>query len=86
MALLLAVFTLENTRVHIGTPDSYDETFYIEALINNLFCRQTILWIPNIDLHNNHIQLRQNLADMGFWSDFYIIKDMSSFDDPFQNI
>jgi len=40
---LLAVFALENTRVHVGTSDSCDETFYIEALINDLFCRQTIL-------------------------------------------
>jgi len=43
VALLPAVFVLENTRVHVGTPDSYNETTYIEALIDDFFYRQTIL-------------------------------------------
>jgi len=38
VAPLPAVFALENARVHVGTPDSCDETSYIEALIDDLFC------------------------------------------------
>lgn len=72
VAPLPAVFALENARVYVGTPDSCNETSYIEALIDDLFCRWTVLWIPNINLHNSHIQLRWNLADMGFWSDLKI--------------
>ena len=37
VAPLLAAFTLENTKIHVSILNSYDETFYVEALINDFF-------------------------------------------------
>jgi len=39
VALLSAVLVLGNTRVHVGIPDSCNETSYVEALIDDIFCR-----------------------------------------------
>ena len=39
MAPLPAAFTLENTKIHVSILNSYDETSYVKALINDFFCR-----------------------------------------------
>ena len=57
VAPLPTAFTLENTKIHVSILNSYDKTFYVKALINDFFCRWTILWIPNINLHNSHIKI-----------------------------
>ena len=49
MALLPAIFALENTGVHVGTMNSDNVTTNIKASIDEHFCIQAILEISDIN-------------------------------------
>ena len=53
MSLLSAVFALGNAWVHVCTLYGGNVTHYVEASINEIFCRKTTLCILNIDPYNS---------------------------------
>ena len=58
MTLLLAVFTLRNTWVHICSMNHCDEAPDIEASVDQTFGLKTALDIPDINPNNRHVRFR----------------------------
>ena len=77
--LLPTIFILKNVKVYIDISNSYNKAFYIKTLINDLFNKQVILWISNINSYNCYIRFKRNFANTRFKSNFYVIKDISSY-------
>jgi len=50
-----AIFTLQNTRVHISTSDSCDILSNVEATIDKALGSTSTLNVPNINPKNQHI-------------------------------
>ena len=55
--LLLAVFVLEDTRVHFYTFNGSDIASYVEAPVDQSFHLTTTLDIPDVHPNNGHVQL-----------------------------
>jgi len=50
-----AIFTLQNSRVHISALNGCDIPSNIEATIDKTFSPTTTLYIPDIEPDNRHI-------------------------------
>ena len=55
MTLFLAIFTLQNFRVHVSTSNSHNELTNIEASVNKSLGFTTTLDIPYINPNDCHI-------------------------------
>ena len=74
---------LWDTGVHICPFDSNNEAINVEALIYEFFGYWFVLWIPDVNLDNDHIRLGGNLNNLGPESNVGIIKDILYFDECF---
>ena len=70
------IFTLWNTKVHVGSSDCDDILFHIKVLINKAFGLTSTLNIPDINPNNRHIWLQKNFDNSWFWSENNIIKNL----------
>ena len=58
--LFPAVFTLEDTKIHVCTFNSDNVAFYIKVPIDQFFHLTITLDIPDIHPNNSHVQLRED--------------------------
>jgi len=74
VALLSAVVTLRDSRVHVSSPDSGDVPVKVEGIVYQQLCFRSILRIPNVKPDDNHIRLGKSLDDPGFYCEIHRFK------------
>jgi len=86
MTPFLAIFTLQNPRVHVSTSNSCDEPTNVDALVNKSLGFTAALDIPYINLNDHHIWLRRCFDDAWFGYKSNIVKNLILLDDSFNII
>jgi len=74
MSPLPVVFASWYFWVYICTLDCMDMSTDIELLIDDVFCFQPILWVPDIDPYYSHIRLREHFDNLWLQSQNNIVK------------
>ena len=72
----LTIFTLWNTRVHVGSSDCGNILSHIKVLINKAFGLTPALNIPDINPNDQHVQLWRNFDSLWFWSKDDVIENL----------
>ena len=80
---LLAIFTLRDARVHVGTFHCSNNVSDIESSVDDFSSVATILVVPNIDPDNCHIQLGRDFNNVWSWCKDDVVEDMIIFEDVF---
>ena len=70
------IFTLWNTRVHVGSSDCSNILSHIKVLINKAFGLTPALNIPDINPNDQHVQLWRNFDSLWFWSKDDVIENL----------
>ena len=83
MTPFLAIFTLQNLRVHVSTSNSCNEPTNIEALVNKSLGFTVILDILYIDSNDRHVWFRRHFDDVWFGHKSNIIENLILLDDSF---
>ena len=60
VTLLLVIFALGDTRVHISISHCSDNVSNIKSSVNDSSDVATVLVVPNIDLNNCHIRFERD--------------------------
>ena len=81
--LLLAIFALGDTKVHIGTPHYSNNVSNIESSVDDFSSIATILVILNINLDNYYIQLGRDFNNVWSQHKDNVIEDVIIFEDAF---
>jgi len=57
MTLFPAIFTLQDSQIHVGSLYYSNEAFYVEASVDNFLSIGSTLGVPYINLNDGHIRL-----------------------------
>ena len=66
ISLFLAILALRHARVYVCSFNGGNIIPYIEVLVNVTFCLTLTLNISDVQPDNSHIQLWEDLNDIGF--------------------
>ena len=61
------IFALWYSRIHICSPNCYDETTNVKSSVNETFGLWAALRVPYIDLNDWHVWLGRDFDDSRFW-------------------
>jgi len=61
IALLPAIFALEDTWIYVNTTNSSDEPSNVEPLIDERFGLRATLSIPYVNPYNSHVRFQRDL-------------------------
>jgi len=66
MFLLLAIFALEDVWIYIHSLNSDNMSFNVKVSVDQYFTIFSTLSVPNINLDDSHIRLREDLYNSQF--------------------
>ena len=76
MSPFLAIFALENSRIHVCSSDGSDIVANIEASVYKHFSIMSTLNVPYVYPDNCHVGLQRNFDYSWFWHKRDVIEDM----------